>query len=73
VAERCCWCDERDGTLDIGGRPFCKTDYPAGKRALYDTRDLDVQIEARRYARESAPVVEQATAAPGEKRATKRR
>jgi hypothetical protein len=75
-AATCCWCQSRDATNEIAGHPFCEKCYPDGKRAVYETRDLDAQIAGRakaaRQKRAAAPV-EQATAAPGEKRKTSRK
>jgi hypothetical protein len=70
----CVWCESRKGTAEIAGYPFCATCYQAGKKAVYvERRDIDVAIREHVAELRTGPPVEQATAAPGEKRSTKRR
>jgi hypothetical protein len=76
----CCWCLTRDAVREIAGHPFCEKCYPAGKAAVYETGDLEAQIKSHAAAARVAKAetrtrrpVEQATAAPGEKRKTSRK
>lgn len=72
---KCSWCNTKAATREMAGFPLCDGDYTKAKKAVYvDRRNLADVLAERAAAPEErveAPV-EQATAAPGEKRATKR-
>lgn len=68
MADKCVWCRSKDATREMAGFPLCDRDYTEAKKVVYvDHRNLADVIAER-----AAAPVEQATAAPGEKRTTTR-